>query len=169
MTTDTFCRKLTELVTASVTEQRLEIVAHELAAHFAVKPHEVGLFKFDSAGRTAAFVWPPQQLANTLKIPVKLFNTALVSTTAQQLRGSIDNAFAQTPHLHMFEQALTEREHRLPLQKVMTAPGLKEDRLQWIIQISRKGHTRDEAGPDFTAEELNRLETVAGCLATLPL
>lgn len=100
-----------------------------------------------------------------MKIPVKLFTTSMVSATARDRRGSIDNAFAATPHLHMFEQTLTEREHRLPLQKVMTAPGGQEDQLLWIGQISRKGETREEAGPDFTDAQLRELEVLADCLA----
>ncbi|TLM63139.1 MAG: hypothetical protein FDZ69_12420 [Deltaproteobacteria bacterium] len=158
-------RKLSELVAAAPPEQQLEQVAGILAAHFRVSPHEVGLFRFDAAGRTATFLWPPQDLGSAVKIPVKLFTTSLVSTTARDQRGSIDNAFADTPHLHMFEQALTEREHRLPLQKVMTAPGMTEEKLLWIVQISRKGRTRAEAGADFTPAQLRELEVLADCLA----
>jgi hypothetical protein len=165
MSMDIVYRQLSETVAATPAEQCLEQVARILAAHFEVSAHEVGLFKFDAAGRTATFLWPPQSLGSTVKIPVKLFTTAQVSTTARDRRGSIDNAFADTPHLHMFEQALTEHEHRLPLQKVMTAPGLKDDRLIWIVQISRKGQTRAEAGPDFTDEQLRQLEVLADCLA----
>lgn len=165
MSMQTVYRQLSEIVAATPPEQCLEQVAGIIAAHFKVSPHEVGLFKFDAAGRTATFLWPPQALGSAVKIPVKLFTTAQVSTTAREKRGSIDNAFADTPHLHMFEQALTEREHRLPLQKVMTAPGLKDDKLLWIVQVSRKGQTREEAGPDFTIEQLRHLEVLADCLA----
>lgn len=165
MSLETVYRRLSELVAGAPPEQQLEAVAAILAEHFMVSSHEVGLFKFDAAGRTATFLWPPQDLGSAVKIPVKLFTTSLVSATARDKRGSIDNAFAATPHLHMFEQALTEREHRLPLQKVMTAPGVKEDQLLWIVQISRKGETREAAGPDFTDEQLRQLEVLADCLA----
>jgi hypothetical protein len=165
MNLETTYRQLSELVAGAAAEQRLESVAAILAEHFKVSPHEVGLFKFDASGRTATFLWPPQDLGSTVKIPVKLFTTSLVSATARDKHGSIDNTFAATPHLHMFEQALTEREHRLPLQKIMTAPGMKEDQLLWIVQISRKGASREEAGPDFTDEQLRQLEVLADCLA----
>lgn len=165
MNLETVYRQLSEIVATAPPEQCLEQIAGVFAAHFAVSPHEVGLFKFDAAGRTATFLWPPQNLGSTVKIPVKLFTTSLVSTTARERNGSIDNSFAETPHLHMFEQALTEREHRQPLQKVMTAPGIKDDKLLWIVQISRKGQTREAAGPDFTTEQLRQLEVLADCLA----
>lgn len=163
-----YCRKLDEAINHPEPGRRLELAARVLADCFAVRDHEVGLFQLDDPGRTATFLWPPQHLGSTLKIPIKLFTTSLVSATAQKLHGSIDNAFASTPHLHMFEQTLTEQEHRLPLQKIMTAPGVKDGRLRWIVQISRKGRTLEEAGPDFTSDQLRRLEALAGCLANLP-
>lgn len=163
------CRQLSAAVAADDPARQLELAAGVFAAHFAVQLHEVGLFRFDATGRTATFLWPPQDLGSAVKIPVKLFTTSQVSITARELQGSVDNAFASTPHLHMFEQALTEHEHRLPLQKVMTAPGLKDGKLQWVVQISRKGRTREDAGPDFTAADLQRLEILADCLANLDI
>ena len=69
----------------------------------------------------------------------------------------------------MFELSLAEKEHCIPLQKVMSAPCVDGDVLRWIIQVSRKGHTAEEAGADFTAQDLARLEQIAATVATLPL
>ncbi|NJC87821.1 MAG: hypothetical protein FIB02_04705 [Desulfuromonas sp.] len=169
MNAKSFCEHLVAVLTTAGAEQRLALLAGELAVYFKVQPHEVGLFRFEGEARTASFVWPPHRLGQEVRIPVHLFTGSLVSATARQRRGSINNAFAATPHLHVFEQGLAERDHCIPLQKVMTAPGLEGERLRWIVQVSRKGATPAEAGPDFTAVQLEELEVIAQFLVELPL
>lgn len=169
MNVETFCRHLEHAVAAAWPEQRLETLAGELALFFRVDPHEVGLFKLETDGRMAVFVWPPHRMDTAIKIPVSSFTTSLISATARQRQGSIDNAFASTRHLHMFEHALTDKEHCVPLQKVMTAPAVKNDKLVWIVQISRKAKSLSEADPDFTNLELKQLEQIAQTLPDLLL
>lgn len=168
MHTDTFCRHLAAVLATAAAEHRLEALAGELAGFFKVQSHEIGLFKLDKTGRSALFVWPPHRLAQEVRIPIKSFAASLVSATARTCRGSINNTFAATSHLHMFEHALVEREHCIPMQKVMTAPGADGEQLRWIVQISRKGRTLAEAGPDFTDEQLQELEVITRFIATLP-
>jgi len=169
MNVETFCRHLEHAVVAAWPEQRLETLANELALFFRVDPHEVGLFRLETDGRLAVFVWPPHRLDTAIKIPVSSFTSSLISATARERKGTIDNTFASTKHLHMFEHALSDKEHCVPLQKVMTAPAVKNDKLAWIIQVSRKARTLDEAGPDFTSLELAHLERIAGTLPELLL
>ena len=56
-----------------------------------------------------------------------------------------------------------------PIQKLMSAPVLNADReVLGVIQISRKGFDLKSAGPDFTLDDLQQLETAAKNLSQLP-
>ncbi|MGB9282562.1 MAG: GAF domain-containing protein, partial [Candidatus Sulfotelmatobacter sp.] len=51
------------------------------------------------------------------------------------------------------------------IQKLMSAPVLAENgEVVGVIQISRKAPRRAVAGPDFTVEDLRKLESVARSL-----
>lgn len=166
MTIDLFCRHLARLLLPLDPTARVAATAHELAGFFQVEPHEVGIFVVDSQQRTANFAWPPHT-GRAINLPLKSFTTSLVSATARERRGLIDNAFATTPHLHMFEHGLVEREQRQTIQKVMSVPVSHNQALRWIVQVGRKGNTAAEAGPDFTAENLQQLERIAEAIAPL--
>jgi len=161
MTVENFCLHFSRVLSSIGSELRLELAAREIAAFFAVEPHEVGLFQVDSSGRTATFRWPPHS-GNAIHIPLKTFISSLVSETAKERRGLVDNHFVKTPHLHMFEHGLTERDQRLPVQRIMSVPVADADgTLRWILQLSRKGQTQEESGPAFTEQDLQALERVA--------
>lgn len=164
-----FCRQLASTLAAALPEQKIETLARRLAEYFKVEAHEVGLFRVDTTGRFLCFVWPPHRLTHDIKIPLKSFYSTLVSKTAREKSGSIDNTFATSRHLKMLELSLVDRENCLPMQKVMTVPVLDGENLLWVIQVSRKGTTLADAGPDFTLEQLESLQTVAGTLAALRL
>ncbi|PLX81380.1 MAG: hypothetical protein C0614_06700 [Desulfuromonas sp.] len=164
-----FCRELSSSLSTGTPGQKIEVLARRLAEFFKVEVHEVGLFQIDSTGRFLNFVWPQHRLAHDIKIPIKSFYTALVSKTARERTGSIDNAFATSRHLKMFELSLADREHCIPMQKVMTVPVFDGDKLLWVIQISRKGKALADAGPDFTEQQLDALQDVAATLAIITI
>lgn len=161
MTAEEFCPHFTRLLTSAPSDQRLELAARQIAAFFAIEPHEVGIFLVDSSGRTATFRWPPHS-GSAINIPLKSFVSSLVATTARERRGLIDNDFAKTPHLHMFEHGLSEREQRVEVQRIMSVPVSGADgALRSILQISRKGRTLEESGPAFSELNLKALERIA--------
>lgn len=161
-----FCSRLTRILLDAPAPERLAVAAAEIAAFFGVDAHEVAYFQVESGGRSAVFRWPPSTMIN---IPLKSFSTSLLSATAREQRAFVNNAFATTPHLHMFEHALAEREQRVPVQKIMSAPVLAGDQLRGILQICRKGRTLAEAGADFGDVELQELQQVCAVLAQVDL
>lgn len=161
MTVEGFCQHFSRVLSTINSDLRLELAAREIAAFFAAEPHEVGFFQVDSSGRTATFRWPPHA-GSAINIPLKTFISSLVSETARERRGLIDNHFVKTPHLHMFEHGLAERDQRLPVQRIMSVPVADADgTLRWILQLSRKGQTLEESGPAFTTLDLQALERIA--------
>jgi hypothetical protein len=60
---------------------------------------------------------------------------------------------------------ITEDERGEAIQKIMSAPILQERKVAAVIQISRKGKTAADAGPDFTHPQLRELKLVADTLS----
>lgn len=161
MTAEDFCSHFTRILASAGSDLRLELAAREIAAFFAVEPHEVGIFLVDSGGRTASFRWPPHS-GSAINIPLKSFVSSLVAATARERCGIVDNDFAKTPHLHMFEHGLTERDQRVTVQRIMSVPVSAADgALCAILQVSRKGKTLEESGPAFSEFNLKALERIA--------
>jgi hypothetical protein len=68
-----------------------------------------------------------------------------------------------------FFESIKLRDKPVPIQKMVTAPLLVRGQAIGVAQISRKGETPREAGPDFSAADLKRaqelLEAIAPYLA----
>jgi hypothetical protein len=167
MDIDSFRAHLVATLSRTHSGLRLEVAATEIARYFGGQAHEIGFFQVELNSRLAYFRWPPSQIGMTFSL--NAFASSLVTTTARQRQGVINNSFASTPHLHMFENTLADREQRIPIQKIMSAPAVDGELLRWIIQMTRKGKTIDEAGPDFTETELNHLQQIAVAIAPLLL
>jgi hypothetical protein len=50
------------------------------------------------------------------------------------------------------------------IHKIMSAPIVAEGKVVGVVQISRKGRTPTDAGPDFTQKELRELTSITGVL-----
>jgi hypothetical protein len=160
MDTESVYRRLeTELAAAATPKARLEAAAGELSAFFGVSRDEVAIFSFDTLREMLVFVWPPS-LKTVGSIPLNAHH-CLVSKTATERRGSLDNSFMTTPHLYMFEHFLADKGQRIPIQKIMSVPMGENGHLAGVVQVARKGHERDAAGPDFTGDDLAALTCMA--------
>lgn len=164
---DSFLEQFVGTLTRTQPVLRMEAAATGIARYFAVQTHEIGFFQVDTASRLAYFRWPLPKNGNTITFPLKSFSSSLVTTTARQRQGILNNSFGSTPHLHMFEHTLADPEQRISIQKIMSVPVADDEKLRWIIQVARKGNTIGEAGPDFTASDLEQLEKIATALARL--
>jgi hypothetical protein len=130
---------------------------------FAVQPHEVAIFALATDERFLRFVVPePLKLVGT--IPLTSGNS-LAARTAREKRAEIVNHFAFVPHASVFEAVPISEERGEPIQKIMSAPMTIDKKLVGVIQISRKGKTAAEAGPDFTHTQLRELKLIADTIA----
>lgn len=164
-----FCRNLYVTVSAAEAETRLSVFAEGIAQFFNVVGHDIGLFKLDRESHNASFAWPPNRTNQEIKVPLNLYKSSFVSKTVKSGHGLMDNNFFSSPHLHVFENILADKEQCLPIQKIMTAPGKNDGQIRWIIQVTRKGKTLDDAGPDFTTEQLRSLEIISQFAVGLPI
>src|SRR5580704_6032853 len=131
---------------------------------FAVQPHEVAILTITPDDRFLRFV-VPEKLQQVGQIPLTSTNS-LASRTVREKRPEVINHFAVVPHSSVFEAVpITEDERGEAIQKIMSAPILQERKVAAVIQISRKGKTAADAGPDFTHPQLRELKIVADTLA----
>jgi len=137
-------------------------LSRALAHVFSVKSTEVGLlFRHEYFLK---FLYPVElQAAGS----IPLSGSAVAARTATTKKADIFNNFARIPHRSIFETIkLRDSEAPLPIQKLMSAPVLGGNgEVVGVVQISRKGDTPREAGPDFMRGDLDRLMEVAVILS----
>jgi hypothetical protein len=151
------------IAAASSPMEKIETIVASLSKVFAVEPDEVALFSFDQSREVLVFVWP-LSLKSVGSIPLNA-HRCLVSKTAVDRTAGLDNSFASTPHLYMFEHFISAKDKRLPIQKIMSVPAMHDGQLRGVIQIARKGVDRESSGGDFSAVDLASLSSVASCIA----
>jgi hypothetical protein len=112
----------------------------------------------------------PRELNTAGAIP--LSSSAIAARTATGQESALFNDFTKVLHHSMFEVVPLgapkpdfnpDRIHKLMSAAVVNADG----QTTGVVQISRKGATRDVAGPDFTESDLRQLEIATQCLAPL--
>ncbi len=136
-----------------------------VAKIFQVKETEVGLL--ERTGSLLNFLYPAE-LKTAGAIP--LSSEAVAARTARTQQAELFNSFAQVKHSSIFELVKlgdTGLDAQV-IQKLMSAPVLNENgEVIGVIQISRKAPRPAAAGPDFTPEDLQKLELVAFSVGAL--
>ena len=122
-----------------------------ISKNFAVQAHEVAILTITPDDRFLRFV-VPEKLQHVGQIPLTSTNS-LAARTVREKRPEVINHFAVV------------EERGEPIQKIMSVAITLERKIIGVLQISRKGKTAAEAGPDFTHSQLRELKTVADTLA----
>ncbi len=143
--------------------ESLARVAEHLAKAFSVKPDEVAILAFTDEGKFLKFLIP-EKLQAIGTIPMTS-TTALAVRTAKEKRAEVVNNFTAARHASVFEGVPLGRRHGELIHKIMSAPITLQDKVVGVAQISRKGHTATDAGPDFSQKELRELVALTGVLA----
>ena len=142
--------------------------AEIISKSFGVKPHEVAILTLTRDERFLRFL-APDNLRAVGQIPLSSAH-ALASRTVRDMRPELINHFQNVRHATVFEGVpIAQDERGDPIQKIMSSPVMAGDRAIGVVQVSRKGKTPSDAGPDFTHPELRTLkiisDTLAPCLA----
>lgn len=158
MRLEEMCQKLDTLLTSRQgTGEKVEAAVDALCRIFGVQQNEVAIFGYDAAQESFGFLWPVE-LKKSGSIPASA-DRSLVAVTARERRGQINNSFASTPHLFVFEAFGPEK--GAPIQRIMSAPMLKGDELAGVIQVCRKAPEADASLKKFTEPELQALCALA--------
>jgi hypothetical protein len=124
--------------------------------NFDLEADEVGILITDKDNMVMSFAYP-SHLVNAGMIPVTSPD-AFAARVYKMNRGMIENNFNQMKHLHLFEYIKGPDEKVRRIWKMMSAIIRVDDIKFGIIELSRKGDSIDEAGEDFTPENLVFLE-----------
>src|ERR1017187_10381579 len=130
-----------------------------VAKIFYAKETEVALLEL--SGRLLNFLYPAELKAAGA---IPLSSSAVAARTARTKQAELFNDFTQVKHFSIFELVKigdTGLDAQV-IQKLMSAPVLAENgEVVGVIQISRKAPRLAAAGPDFTPEDLQKLESIA--------
>ncbi|MGB0014417.1 MAG: GAF domain-containing protein [Candidatus Sulfotelmatobacter sp.] len=136
-----------------------ESVCVGVAKLFRVEETEVALLEL--SGSLLNFLYPAE-LRTAGAIP--LSSSAVAARTARTKQAEIFNGFTQVKHFSVFELVRLGKTglDAQVIQKLMSAPVLaRNGEVIGVIQISRKAPRPAAAGPDFTSDDLRKLESVA--------
>ena len=144
-----------------------ELCRDELAKIFGVRKTEVALLRLENGLLHFLF---PTELTTAGSIPISS-SSAVASHTAVTRKVELFNNFTKVKHASIFESikpAAESGEELRPatIHKLMSAPVLdKADNVLGVVQVCHKGFDLASAGPDFTLDDLQKLELTAKVLA----
>jgi hypothetical protein len=141
----------------------LESVSGAIAKLLGVRSDEVAIMELHLASKALKFVLP-QKLRAVGSIPLTS-SAALAARTVRERRSDVINNFAQSRHASVFEGVPLGRGQGVCIQKLMSMPILQEGKVLGVVQISRKGESQQDCGPDFKAIDLKALQGLAEVLA----
>jgi len=148
---------------ADMDSASLAAFCDKLAAIFHVKADEVAILALGGDGKHLRFL-VPEKLKAVGTIPLNS-TTALVARTARERRPDILNQFAGSRHASVFEGVRLGRGEGEMIQKIMSVPIISGEQVIGVVQISRKGRTKQEAGADFGSGDLRTLQELSPTLA----
>jgi len=143
---------------------RLNRAIELISKNFGVQSHEVAILGLTPDERSLRFL-SPDNLRIVGQIPLSSTNS-LAARTVREKRPELVNHFTVVPHASVFEAVPMADEMRGdPIQKIMSVPIVLGQDVIGVVQVSRKGKTLAESGPDFTHPQLRELKTIADALA----
>jgi hypothetical protein len=143
---------------------RLNRAVELISKDFRVRTHEVAILGLTADERSLRFL-APDGLRGVGEIPLSS-TKSLAARTAREKHAEMINHFSVVPHASVFEAVpIAEDLRGDPIQKIMSSPIILGAEVVGVIQVSRKGKTLAEAGPDFTDPQLRQLKTISDALA----
>ncbi len=151
-----------EKETGPIGSESLARVGEYVAKTFGVKPDEVAILALVNQNKSLKFILP-EKLQAVGTIPMTSA-TALAVRTAKEKRAELTNTFTSVRHASVFEGVPLGRRHDEPIHKIMSAPIQAAGKVVGVIQVSRKGRSPTDAGPDFTPKDLQELVSISSVL-----
>ena len=132
-------------------------VVKAVSAAFSCKADEVAILLLTTDHKHLRFL-SPRKLAQLGTIPVTKRDSIAVNVLSKK-QGEATNNVPLVKHVSFFE-SIKLRDKPSPIQKMITVPILLKSTPVGIAQISRKGDTPGEAGPDFTPADVRKAQEI---------
>src|SRR6202162_1753570 len=157
--------EIEQLAGLEASESTPESICASVAKMFQVRETEAAVLEL--SGNLLTFLYPAE-LKTAGAIP--LSSEAVAARTARTKQAELFNGFTEVRHFSIFELVklgATGLDDQV-IQKMMSAPVLGGNgEVEGVVQVSRKAPRPAAAGPDFTAEDLRKLESVAEFVGAL--
>ena len=132
-----------------------ERVVKAVSVVFGSKPDEVAILILTADGKHLRFV-SPRRFTDLGTIPITKRDSIAVGTLGKK-SGEAMNNVPMVKHVAFFE-SVKLRDRVVPIQKMITVPILNRGAVIGVAQVSRKGENPSDAGPDFTAVDVQKAQ-----------
>jgi hypothetical protein len=134
-----------------------ERIVKRVSGAFTVKADEVAILLLTADTRHLRFV-SPRKFAELGTIPVTKRDSIAVNILGKRV-GEANNNVPLVRHVAFFE-SVKLRDRPVPIQKMITVPILLNGDAVGVAQVSRKGETPADAGPDFSGSDVKRAQEI---------
>jgi hypothetical protein len=139
-----------------------ERIVKTVASMFGAKADEVAILFLTSDEKHLRFL-APRKFADLGSIPVTKRDSIAVNILGKKAGEAMNNV-PMVKHVAFFE-SVKLRDRAVPIQKMITVPILHQGKAVGVAQLSRKGETPSEAGPDFSAADVKRVQELFEAVA----
>lgn len=136
-----------------------KVISKFISEIIKVKQDEVAILLLTSTESTLKFIWPPPLFDSNAALPAT-YQSAFASSVLKTMKGKVDNKVAESRHLKFFENVKGLETSGLSIQKMIGVPLILNEKCIGVLEVSRKGRTAESAGPNFTAEDGQKLVAV---------
>jgi len=133
-----------------------ERIVRSVSVEFGAKTDEVAILVLTSDSKHLRFA-APRKFADLGTIPISKRDSIAVNVLARK-SGEAMNNVPMVKHVSFFESVKIKDRPAVPIQKMITVPILLRGDAVGVAQVSRKGDSPGEAGPDFTAADVTRAQ-----------
>jgi hypothetical protein len=139
-----------------------ERVVKTVCSAFGAKSDEVAILILTSDGRHLRFL-APRKFAELGTIPVTKRDSIAVNILGKKAGEAMNNV-PMVKHVAFFE-SVKLRDRAVPIQKMITVPIIHRDEAIGVAQVSRKGESPAEAGPDFSGADVRKAQEMFQAVA----
>lgn len=139
-----------------------ERVVKAVSQQFGCKQDEVAILLLSADGKHLRFV-APRRFAELGSIPTSKRDSIAVGVISKR-SGAVINNVPMVKHVSFFE-SIKLRDKPVPIQKMVTTPLVVRGQPVGVAEISRKGETVRDAGPDFSPADLRKAQEIFDAIA----
>ena len=133
-----------------------ERIVKSVSIEFGAKNDEVAILVLTSDQMHLRFA-APRKFADLGTIPISKRDSIAVNVLARKAGEAMNNV-PMVKHVSFFESVKIRDRPAVPIQKMITVPILLRGEVVGVAQVSRKGDSAAEAGPDFTQSDVDKAQ-----------
>lgn len=131
-----------------------DMVALDAAEAFGRQVDEVGIMLAGTHAPYLRFV-TPRKLCDLGTVPLTKRDSIAVNVFSRKT-AEVSNNVPLVRHVSFFE-SVRLKEAAQPIMKMVTVPLMSGGRAVGVAQVSKKGSSLSDAGPDFTAADVQKI------------